>query len=88
MKEKVIIRLSEARTRKVKRLLRVRKGTVSDLVEDLLDKAVELPARRSWVDELFGSAKFSDADLANDERLRDLVKGARTKPRYKTGKKA
>jgi len=82
MKEKVTIRISQARSRKVERLMRGRKGSVSELVEDLLDKAVEKPVRRSWVDELYGSGTFTETDLANDQRLSDLVKGARTKPLY------
>ena len=42
------------------------------------------PARsKSWVDELYGSARFTDEELAGDERLQELVNGARTKSTYR-----
>jgi hypothetical protein len=39
--------------------------------------------RKNWVEEFYGSARFTDDELAGDERLRELVKGARTKSTYR-----
>ncbi|MFZ1693545.1 MAG: hypothetical protein WAT74_10135 [Flavobacteriales bacterium] len=43
---------------------------------------------RSWVDVLHGSARFSEAELVGDDRLRAMVEGARTKPAHKSAKRA
>jgi hypothetical protein len=45
-------------------------------------------ASGSWVDALHGSARFTEAELEEDERLRDLVEGARTKPTQRVAKRA
>lgn len=38
-----------------------------------------IPTGPTWVDELAGSARFTDADIEGDDRLERLVKWARTK---------
>ena len=43
----------------------------------------DVPARKSWADDLFGSAHFTEEELGQDERLRDLVERASTKPTRK-----
>jgi hypothetical protein len=50
-------------------------------------RAVPL-ASSSWVDALHGSARFTEAELEEDERLKDLVEGARTKPTQRVAKRA
>ena len=65
-------------TRLKHRLLLVSKAqdrSMTDLIAEALEMSLStLPEKsiatgRTWVDDLFGSAKFTDADLANDERL-------------------
>ncbi|MBX2980980.1 MAG: hypothetical protein KF905_16955 [Flavobacteriales bacterium] len=59
--------------------------SMTEVITDALERNLpDLPTRsvakgRTWVDELAGSASFSDAELEGDERLARLVHGARTK---------
>ena len=58
---------------------------MTDFITEALEQSLAvmpektIPKGRTWVDDLFGSAKFTDEDIANDERLQRLVQGARTK---------
>lgn len=87
MKDKLTLSISRSRIAKVKRLAKRTKQTVSQIVERSIDKATAVPARKTWVDDLYGSAHFTDADLEGDERLSTLVKKARTKPTTKKRKR-
>ena len=79
MKDKLTLSISRSRITKVKRHAKRTKQTVSQFVESSIDKATATPTRTTWVDELYGSAHFTDADIKDDDRLATLVKGARTK---------
>lgn len=43
----------------------------------------DVPARKSWADDLYGSAHFTKEELLQDERLQDLVERVSTKPTRK-----
>jgi len=80
MKEKLTLSISRSRITKVKRHAKRTRQTVSQFVERSIDRATTATERRiTWVDELFGSAHFTDAEIKGDDRLERLVKGARTK---------
>ena len=63
---------------------------MSEVIVDALEsKLPELPVQhivkgRTWVDELAGTVSFTDEELAGDERLERLVRGARTKASKQT----
>lgn len=88
MKDKLTLSISRTRIAKVKRHAKLTRQTVSEFVERSIDKATTDTHRKTWVDELYGSAPFTDADLEADERLNDLVQGARTKPKASKKDKA
>jgi hypothetical protein len=88
MKDKLTLSISASRIAKVKRHAKRTKQTVSEFVERSIDKATAVPQRITWVDELYGSARFTESDLKGDERLGDLVRKARTKPTTKQRKRA
>ncbi len=87
LKDKLILSISRQRIAKVKRYAKRTKQTVSEFVERNIAKATKLPERKTWVDELYGSAHFTDADIKDDERLADLVRKARRKPVTKQRKR-
>jgi hypothetical protein len=67
--------------------------TMSEVIADALESNLpdlpmhHKPKGRTWVDDLAGTASFTDAELAGDERLERLVKGARTKAKRIAGGK-
>lgn len=89
MNTKVHSRVNARISAKLKRRLRqaseAQDRTMTDFITEALEQRLAtlpektIPKGRTWVDDLFGSAKFTDEDIANDERLERLVKGARTK---------
>lgn len=82
---RVNARISARLKRRLRQASIAQDRTMTDFISEALEMSLasmpekSIPKGRTWVDDLFGSAKFTDADIANDERLERLVKGARTK---------
>lgn len=82
---RVNARISAWLKRRLRQASRAQDRTMTDFIAEALEMRLatmpekNIPKGRTWVDDLFGSAKFTDADIADDERLARLVKGARTK---------
>lgn len=82
---RVNARISTRLKRRLRQASNAQDRTMTEFIAEALEMSLAtLPEKiiaqgRTWVDDLFGSAKFTDADIANDERLERLVKGARTK---------
>jgi hypothetical protein len=86
--DKLTLSIRRSRITKVKRHAKRTRQTVSQFLENSIDKIMAMPKGRTWVDELFGSARFTDAEIAGDDRMARLVEGARTKPRSKSTKRS
>lgn len=82
---RVNARISARLKRRLRQASTAQDRTMTDFIAEALEMSLAtmpektIPKGRTWVDDLFGSAKFTDADMANDERLERLVKGARTR---------
>ncbi len=82
---RVNARISALLKRRLKQASNAQDRTMTDFITEALEQSLAvmpektIPKGRTWVDDLFGSAKFTDEDIANDERLQRLVQGARTK---------
>lgn len=80
MKDKLTVTIERTRIRRAKRHVKGTRQSVSEFVGKLIDRATEKPERKSWADDLYGSARFTEEELAKDERLRDIVERSKTKP--------
>lgn len=71
--------------RRLRRASAAQDRSMTAVIADALESNLpEMPLLKvtsgpTWVDQLAGTASFTDAELVGDERLERLVKGARTK---------
>jgi len=81
MKTKLTLSVDPSVVRKAKAHSKRRHKSVSEFFEEAVEKAAgntSLP-RRSWSSEWGGSLKLTDADVAGNDRLGQLIGRARTK---------
>ena len=89
MKTKLTLSIDSDKVKRAKAYGRKRKKSVSELVEEMIDKlTAEAKPAKSWSQRWGGSLKLSDADMKRDDRFGKLVRRAAAPPRARVKQRA
>ncbi len=89
MKTKLTLSIDSAKVKRAKAYGRKRKRSVSDLVEEMIDKlTADVKPARSWSQRWGGSLRLTAADLKRDDRFGKLARRAAAPPRSRTKQRA
>lgn len=84
-RSRINAKVPTAAKRRLKKASDEQDRSMTDVLTHVLENALpepperHIPTGRTWVDDIAGTARFTDDDIKDDERLARLVKGARTK---------
>ena len=89
MKTKLTLSIDSAKVKRVKAFGRKRKKSVSELVEEMIDKlTTDTPPARTWSQRWGGTLGLTTADMKRDDRFGKLVRRATAAPRTRKKQRA
>ncbi|HMU13166.1 MAG: hypothetical protein JST41_12535 [Bacteroidetes bacterium] len=89
MKTKLTLSIDSAKVRRAKIYGRERGKSVSELVEEMIDKlTVDAKSAKSWSQRWGGTLRLTAADMKRDDRFGKLVRRAAAAPRARKKQRA
>lgn len=89
MKTKLTLSIDSAKVRKAKEYGRKRKRSVSQLVEEMIDKlTADVKPTKTWSQRWGGTLGLTAEDMERDDRFGKLVRRAAAVPRTRTKNRA
>lgn len=89
MKTKLTLSIDSDKVKRAKAYGRKRKKSVSELVEEMIDKlTADVKPTKSWSQRWGGSLKLTAGDIKRDDRFGKLVRRAAAAPRSRSKQRA